>query len=151
MIPPAASSSCGWKALHLGARAPRPIDVHAGLGHDAAEDHNRLACDVSAADADHGVQPDDGFQRRPLGESAHEDNHRYDGDAHCLPGTWTFTYNGFGQILTAKGPRTDLNSTTTYQYYTCTTGYQCGRVETADRSGRERHDLQHVQRTTGSR
>lgn len=33
------------------------------------------------------------------------------------PRTWTWTYNGFGQVLTAKGPRTDINDTTTYTYY----------------------------------
>jgi RHS repeat-associated protein len=44
--------------------------------------------------------------------------------------TWTYTYNSFGQVLTAKGPRTDVNDTTTYQYYTCTSGSQCGQVQT---------------------
>jgi YD repeat-containing protein len=44
--------------------------------------------------------------------------------------TWTYTYNGFGQVLTAQGPRTDLNSTRTYTYYTCTSGAQCGQVQT---------------------
>jgi len=43
---------------------------------------------------------------------------------------WTYTYNGFGQVLTAKSPRTDLNDTTTYTYYTCTTGAQCGQINT---------------------
>jgi RHS repeat-associated protein len=43
---------------------------------------------------------------------------------------WTYTYDSYGRMLTAKGPRTDLNSTTTYAYYTCTTGYQCGEIET---------------------
>jgi len=43
---------------------------------------------------------------------------------------WTYTYNSYGQVLTAKGPRTDVNSTTTYQYNTCSTGYQCGQLET---------------------
>lgn len=33
-------------------------------------------------------------------------------------------------MLTAQGPRTDVNSTTTYTYYTCTTGAQCGQLET---------------------
>jgi RHS repeat-associated protein len=42
--------------------------------------------------------------------------------------TWTYTYNGFGQVLTADGPRTDVSDVTTYTYYTCTTGYQCGQV-----------------------
>jgi YD repeat-containing protein len=34
---------------------------------------------------------------------------------------WTYTYNQWGQVLTAKSPRTDLNDTTTYAYYTDTT------------------------------
>lgn len=44
--------------------------------------------------------------------------------------TWTYTYNSFGQVLTADGPRTDVSDLTTYTYYACTTGYQCGQVET---------------------
>ena len=43
---------------------------------------------------------------------------------------WTYTYDGYGRMLTAKGPRTDVNSTTTYTYYTCTTGTQCGQLQT---------------------
>jgi RHS repeat-associated protein len=44
--------------------------------------------------------------------------------------TWTYTYNGVGQVLTADGPRTDAADITTYTYYGCTTGYQCGQIET---------------------
>jgi RHS repeat-associated protein len=44
--------------------------------------------------------------------------------------TWAYTYDGYGRVLTAKGPRTDLNSTTTYTYYPCTTGSQCGQIDT---------------------
>jgi RHS repeat-associated protein len=44
--------------------------------------------------------------------------------------TWTYTYDSYGRMLTAQGPRTDLSSITTYAYYTCATGYQCGQVET---------------------
>ena len=44
--------------------------------------------------------------------------------------TWTYTYDGYGRMLTADGPRTDVTDTTTYAYYTCTTGYQCGQVHT---------------------
>ena len=43
---------------------------------------------------------------------------------------WQYTYDTYGRMLTAKGPRTDVNSTTTYAYYTCTTGYQCGELQT---------------------
>lgn len=44
--------------------------------------------------------------------------------------TWTYTYNAFGKILTDDGPRTDVTDVTTYTYYTCTTGYQCGQLNT---------------------
>jgi RHS repeat-associated protein len=44
--------------------------------------------------------------------------------------TWTYTYDSYGRMLTAKGPRTDVNSTTTYTYYTCTAGSQCGQLNT---------------------
>jgi RHS repeat-associated protein len=44
--------------------------------------------------------------------------------------TWTYTYDTYGRMLTAKGPRTDVNSTYTYAYYTCTTGGQCGELQT---------------------
>jgi YD repeat-containing protein len=43
---------------------------------------------------------------------------------------WTYTYDSYGRMLTAKLPRTDVNATTTYAYYTCTTGSRCGEVET---------------------
>lgn len=36
------------------------------------------------------------------------------------PRSWTWTYNGFGQMLTANGPRTDVSDTTTYSYYAST-------------------------------
>src|SRR5262249_54392508 len=44
--------------------------------------------------------------------------------------TWTYTYDSYGRVLTVDGPRTDLSDVTTYAYYTCTTGYQCGQVQT---------------------
>ncbi|WP_197491486.1 RHS repeat-associated core domain-containing protein [Methylomonas methanica] len=31
--------------------------------------------------------------------------------------TWSYSYNNLGQILTADGPRTDVNDVTTYTYY----------------------------------
>jgi YD repeat-containing protein len=46
------------------------------------------------------------------------------------PRIWTYTYNAYGQVLTAQGPRTDVTSTTTYAYYSCTTGTQCGELHT---------------------
>ncbi len=44
--------------------------------------------------------------------------------------TWTYTYDGYGRVLTVDGPRTDVADVTTYTYYTCTTGAQCGQVQT---------------------
>jgi len=44
--------------------------------------------------------------------------------------TWTYTYDSVGQVLTADGPRTDVSDVTTYTYYSCTTGYQCGQLNT---------------------
>jgi RHS repeat-associated protein len=44
--------------------------------------------------------------------------------------TWTYTYNANGQVLTIDGPRTDVTDKTTYTYYTCVTGSQCGQIET---------------------
>lgn len=45
--------------------------------------------------------------------------------------TWTYSYDSYGRVLTIKGARTDLDSTTTLTYYTCTTGAECGQVHTA--------------------
>ncbi len=44
--------------------------------------------------------------------------------------TWTYTYNSYGQVLTEQLPRTDVNSTTTYTYFNCSTGGNCGQVNT---------------------
>jgi RHS repeat-associated protein len=44
--------------------------------------------------------------------------------------TWTYTYDSYGRVLTADGPRNDVADVTTYAYYTCTMGYQCGQLQT---------------------
>jgi RHS repeat-associated protein len=44
--------------------------------------------------------------------------------------TWTYTYDTYNRVLTENGPRSDVSDLTTYTYYTCTTGTQCGRVQT---------------------
>jgi len=44
--------------------------------------------------------------------------------------TWTMTYDGMGRVLTIDGPRSDVADTTTFSYYTCTAGGQCGQVQT---------------------
>jgi RHS repeat-associated protein len=44
--------------------------------------------------------------------------------------TWAYTYDTYGRKLTADGPRTDVSDVTTYTYYTCTTGFECGQLHT---------------------
>ena len=44
--------------------------------------------------------------------------------------TWTYTYNGLSQMLSEDGPRTDVSDLTTYTYYSCSFGNQCGQIET---------------------
>jgi RHS repeat-associated protein len=44
--------------------------------------------------------------------------------------TTTWTYTTFGRVLTVDGPRTDVSDVTTYEYYSCTTGAECGQVHT---------------------
>jgi RHS repeat-associated protein len=44
--------------------------------------------------------------------------------------TWTYAYNGYGQVLTIDGPRTDVSDVTTVAYYNCATGAQCGQINT---------------------
>jgi len=44
--------------------------------------------------------------------------------------TWSYTYNSFGQVLTEDGPRTDVSDTTTYSYYACSSGSECGQLQT---------------------
>ena len=73
--------------------------------------------------------------------------HTYDGAGNVLTDTvtdpatgesrtWTHTYNAIGQILTSDGPRTDVSDVTTYTYYTCQTGSECGQLHTVtDASG----------------
>ena len=41
--------------------------------------------------------------------------------------TWTYTYDSYGDLLTAEDPRSNL---TQYTYYTCSTGSQCGELDT---------------------
>jgi RHS repeat-associated protein len=44
--------------------------------------------------------------------------------------TWTYTYDSYNRVLTLNGPRTDVSDVTTYVYYSCTTGSQCGQLQT---------------------
>jgi YD repeat-containing protein len=48
---------------------------------------------------------------------------------------WVYTYDSSGRTLTVDGPRTDVSDVTTYSYYTCTDGYQCGAIATLTTPG----------------
>jgi RHS repeat-associated protein len=41
-----------------------------------------------------------------------------------------FGYNGNGQVTSIDGPRTDVSDVTTFTYYNCTSGSQCGQLAT---------------------
>lgn len=43
---------------------------------------------------------------------------------------WEWSYDSSGRVLTEDGLRTDLSDVTTYTYYTCSAGYQCGQLQT---------------------
>jgi RHS repeat-associated protein len=47
-----------------------------------------------------------------------------------LSRTSTVTRNAYGRVLTSNGPRTDVSDVTTTTYYDCTTGFQCGQINT---------------------
>jgi RHS repeat-associated protein len=47
-----------------------------------------------------------------------------------LSRTWTYTYDSYGRLLTADGPRTDVQDVTTFAYYNCSSGPQCGQLQT---------------------
>jgi RHS repeat-associated protein len=83
--------------------------------------------------------------RLPLSitEASHTTSFTYDASGNALTNTvtdtsvtpnvsrtWTYTYNTYGQVLTVDGPRTDVVDKTTYSYYSCATGYQCGQLHT---------------------
>ncbi len=61
-------------------------------------------------------------------------------DASVKTRTRSWTYNQFGQVLTAKGPRTDVDDTTTYAYHASTTINVAGGVNLGVTQG----DLQSI-------
>jgi RHS repeat-associated protein len=44
--------------------------------------------------------------------------------------TWTYTYDSLGRTLTEDGPRSDVPDITTFVYYSCAAGPNCGRLHT---------------------
>ena len=46
-----------------------------------------------------------------------------------LTRAWAFTYTASGQPLTIDGPRTDVTDVTTLAYHNCTTGAECGQLQ----------------------
>ncbi len=48
----------------------------------------------------------------------------------ALSRSWGMTYNANGQVETIDGPRTDVVDVTTIAYHNCTTGNECGQVNT---------------------
>ena len=44
--------------------------------------------------------------------------------------TWSYAYDELGRILSADGPRTDVNDVTVYTYHQCSHGAECGQLHT---------------------
>lgn len=66
------------------------------------------------------------FPGSPLVQRIDESGFRPDGTA--ISRSTAFTYNSDGQVLTIDGPRTDLTDVTTFRYYNCVTGSECGQL-----------------------
>ncbi|MEM7276898.1 MAG: RHS repeat-associated core domain-containing protein [Pseudomonadota bacterium] len=49
-------------------------------------------------------------------------------DGTAVSSTVAMTYDSFGKPLTVDGPRTDLSDVTTFEYYNCATGDECGQL-----------------------
>ncbi len=52
----------------------------------------------------------------------------YAPDGTAVSRTVTMTYNTLGQVKSIDGPRTDVTDITTFDYYDCTTGAECGQL-----------------------
>ncbi len=52
----------------------------------------------------------------------------YAPDGSPISRTVTMTYNTLGQVKSIDGPRADLADVTTFDYYECTTGAECGQL-----------------------
>jgi len=52
----------------------------------------------------------------------------YEPDGTAISRSTAFTYNADGQVLTIDGPRTDVTDVTTFRYYNCSTGDECGQL-----------------------
>jgi len=73
-----------------------------------------------------------------VGTSINDTDYTYDTDGNATEieitdgtysRTWTMTYNSDGQVLTVNGPHSGATDTTTFDYYTCSTGDECGQLE----------------------
>ena len=93
--PEARTISTQWHPTY---RLPAKIAEPKKLTTFSYDDHGNLQTKTEQATTDTtGVQ---GFNATTTG----------------TPRQWQYTYNQYGQVLTAKGPRTDLDDTTTYTY-----------------------------------
>lgn len=43
--------------------------------------------------------------------------------------SWSYSRNALGQLLNEDGPRSDVSDVTAYAYYSCSTGFECGQLQ----------------------
>ncbi len=53
----------------------------------------------------------------------------YTPDGTPVSRTLALQYNAAGQVISLDGPRTDVADVTTFEYYDCTTGAECGQLK----------------------
>jgi len=53
----------------------------------------------------------------------------FDATGGAVTRATTFTHDAYGKVTSIDGPRTDVNDTTTLEYYDCNTGAECGQLQ----------------------
>lgn len=55
----------------------------------------------------------------------------FDMQGNIVSRTTAFTYDGFGNLIEINGPRDDVSDVSTFEYYSCNSGAECGQLKKA--------------------